>query len=153
MKISCTPIPVLERSAAHKPCARSSHAACAVDDRWVIVHGGWTGLKPLSCCWALNLETFSWNQIKAAGEQPSARQGHSISFFPKTRKLLLFGGLDASGAVVKDKAYFLTVPADITDRWHWQVGEVETSHECVLNCSPSACSLCWSITHNRRDHG
>ncbi|EKX47919.1 hypothetical protein GUITHDRAFT_106467 [Guillardia theta CCMP2712] len=66
------------------------------------------------------METFSWNQIKAAGEQPSARQGHSISFFPKTRKLLLFGGLDASGAVVKDKAYFLTVPNDITDRWHWQ---------------------------------
>eukprot|EP00960_Hanusia_phi_P071793 767633-Hanusia_phi.AAC.8 len=120
MQVSCTPIPVPERSAAHRPCARSYHAACAIDDQWVVVHGGWTGLKPLSCCWALNMETFSWIQIKFVGEQPSARQGHSITFFPKARRLFLFGGLDASGAVVKDKAYFLSVPHDLSERWQWQ---------------------------------
>ena len=34
-----------------RPLSRAFHAACVVDDRYLIVFGGSTGVKLLSCTW------------------------------------------------------------------------------------------------------
>jgi hypothetical protein len=91
-----------------KPSGRAHHAACIVENRFLLVHGGNNGLRPISCCWALDLATSIWTEVSTDGHSmgeakcvadtlrmPSARYGHSLSYLPDHKIVLLLGGLDA----------------------------------------------------------
>ena len=45
------------------PPARYFHAAVCLDDRYIFIHGGFSGMRPLSCCWVLDLSTASWTEV------------------------------------------------------------------------------------------
>jgi hypothetical protein len=46
------------------------HVQCVVDNRFMLVHGGYNGLRPITCFWVLDLATGSWIEHGLAeGEQ------------------------------------------------------------------------------------
>ena len=84
----------------------------------MLVHGGDNGLRPITCFWVLDLATGSWIEHGLAeGEQctvdsiPSARYGHSLTYFPGQRLVLLLGGLNSAKRSVNDTAFTMRVPA------------------------------------------
>jgi hypothetical protein len=109
-------------SSRPKPAGRAHHAACVIDSRYMLIHGGCNGLRPISCAWVLDLGTSSWTEVGVAargGEHapvphPSARYGHSLTYFAVQRHVLLVGGLDAGKRLVLDTAFVMRIPEPST---------------------------------------
>ena len=117
------------KDASRRPAGRAHHAACIVDSRFMLVHGGHNGLRALSCSWLLDLATSTWIEVgltTATGESsssqliPSARYGHSLTYFQDCRLVVLIGGLDAGKHVVEDNAFTMRVPDEPCSRQDWQ---------------------------------
>ena len=140
-------------AAIRKPTGRVHHVACVVDERYLLVHGGVSnGLRPITCCWALDLSTSTWNLVgedsiglsaqnetchseirdlvasvwhnnftdtKIEDKFPSARYGHSLTYFAEQRLVLLLGGLDTSKRAVANGAFFLKVPDEFEHKLVW----------------------------------
>ncbi len=82
------------------PSVREYHAAVAdpVAQR-MIVFGGLNGSTPLSDLWQLTLSgTMTWTALTATGTPPAARYGHSAVHDPVRRRMIVFGGRNASTA-------------------------------------------------------
>lgn len=93
------------------PPARGAHAACFIDNRKMVIHGGigLCGLR-LGDTWVLELsENFcfgSWQQL-VTRLSPPARSGHSLTYIGGNRTVL-FGGRGVGYEVLND-VWFLDV--------------------------------------------
>lgn len=99
------------------PSARVDHSmAYASDAGQVILFGGVDSIRGsswLNDTWAYDSATNTWTELFPDGGLPSARCGHSMVYDPGTGRVLMFGGLDSTYAVLNDDwAYD---PA--TNRW------------------------------------
>ncbi|KQJ95690.1 hypothetical protein BRADI_3g18560v3 [Brachypodium distachyon] len=67
------------------PSPRGAHAACCVDDKFIVIHGG-IGLNGsrLGDTWLLDisggLQSGSWRQMGDTGPLPSPRSGHTLTW-------------------------------------------------------------------------
>jgi hypothetical protein len=80
------------------PSARFGHAAIydPVRDR-IVVFGGYDG-SLRNDAWALSLSgTPAWSQLNPSGAPPSARSNHTAIYDPVGDRMVVFGGMDASG--------------------------------------------------------
>ena len=81
------------------PAARYGHSAVAYRDSWIIFGG--TGISNLcNDVWAFSFASSKWGHIPCTGAHPSPRTNHSATIFGN--KLVIYGGYDASGALIKD---------------------------------------------------
>ncbi|KAK3121341.1 hypothetical protein QOZ80_8BG0651100 [Eleusine coracana subsp. coracana] len=98
------------------PPPRGAHAACCVDDKFIIIHGG-VGLygSRLGDTWLLDLSnglgSGSWHQIGNSWPLPPPRSGHSLTWIGETR-MVLFGGRGSEFEVLNDVWLF-----DISDHY------------------------------------
>ncbi|TVU42044.1 hypothetical protein EJB05_08427 [Eragrostis curvula] len=98
------------------PPPRGAHAACCVDDKFIIIHGG-IGLygSRLGDTWLLDLSnglgSGSWHQIGHTWPLPPPRSGHSLTWIGGTR-MVLFGGRGSEFEVLNDVWLF-----DISDQY------------------------------------
>lgn len=87
------------------PPARGAHAACSIDNRLMLIHGG-IGLNGvrLGDTWILELEenfcSGKWREILTY-PSPAARSGHSLTCIEGTR-IVLFGGRGLGYEVLND---------------------------------------------------
>ena len=63
------------------PTARSAHAACAVEDRFLLIFGGGSVARCYNDVWVFDTEAGTWSSLKPAGLAPSARAGDSSHQF------------------------------------------------------------------------
>lgn len=88
------------------PPPRGAHAACCVDDKFIVIHGG-VGLygSRLGDTWLLDvsngLRSGSWHQIGNTWPLPPPRSGHSLTWIGGTR-MVLFGGRGSEFEVLND---------------------------------------------------
>lgn len=98
------------------PPPRGAHAACCVDDKFIVIHGG-IGLygSRLGDTWLLDLsnglQSSSWHQIGNTWPLPPPRSGHSLTWIGGTR-MVLFGGRGSEFEVLNDVWLF-----DISDHY------------------------------------
>ncbi|XP_031281306.1 F-box/kelch-repeat protein At1g51550 [Pistacia vera] len=87
------------------PPPRGAHAACCIDNRKMVVHGGigFDGLR-LGDTWVLEIsENFcfgSWHEVMTV-PSPPARSGHTLTYTGRNQ-LVLFGGRGAVYEVLSD---------------------------------------------------
>ncbi|KAL5823596.1 hypothetical protein ACOSQ4_021496 [Xanthoceras sorbifolium] len=93
------------------PPPRGAHAACCIDNRRVVIHGGmgFHGVR-LGDTWVLELsENYcfgSWHEV-VSHPSPAARSGHSLTYIGGNRSVL-FGGRGLGYEVLND-VWFLDV--------------------------------------------
>ncbi|PWZ46287.1 F-box/kelch-repeat protein [Zea mays] len=98
------------------PPPRGAHAACCVDDKFIVIHGG-IGLygSRLGDTWLLDLsnglQSGSWHQIGNTWPLPQPRSGHSLTWIGSTC-MVLFGGRGSEFEVLNDVWLF-----DISDQY------------------------------------
>ena len=115
--------------------------------RFLLINGGSSGLRPLSCTWVLDLSTASWTEVgtlkahaqrelshqlaqaegrraKAAGDEqvlPCARYAHSVTWFPSHRLIILLGGFDNLKRATAESGFAMHVPREnlsSREAWH-----------------------------------
>ena len=81
-----------------RPLSRAFHAACVVEERFLVIFGGTTGVKLLSCTWEFDLEQECWRKIQHDPDSlvPTGRYCHTLTHLKSKRELLLLGGLGIS---------------------------------------------------------
>uniref|UniRef100_J3MRD5 Uncharacterized protein n=1 Tax=Oryza brachyantha TaxID=4533 RepID=J3MRD5_ORYBR len=90
----------------HAPPPRGAHAACCVDDKFIVIHGG-IGLSGsrLGDTWLLDLSnglrSGSWHQIGDTEPLPLSRSGHTLTWIGGSR-MVLFGGRGSEFDVLND---------------------------------------------------
>ncbi|KAM0923666.1 hypothetical protein ACQ4PT_005400 [Festuca glaucescens] len=88
------------------PSPRGAHAACCLDDKFIVIHGG-IGVhgSRLGDTWLLDLSdglrSGSWRQMEDTGPFPSPRSGHTLTWIGETH-LVLFGGRGSEYDVLND---------------------------------------------------
>ena len=58
----------------------------------MIVFGGFDDVRFMNDVWALDLSTLAWQQLTPGGNIPPARYGHSATFDPDRREMVVIGG-------------------------------------------------------------
>ncbi|VAI87553.1 unnamed protein product [Triticum turgidum subsp. durum] len=111
------------------PSPRGAHAACCIDDKFIVIHGG-IGVhgSRLGDTWLLDLsdglQSGSWRRMGDTGPLPSARSGHTLTWIgelPSPRaghsatflfggKILVYGGEDKERRRMDD-FWILDIPA------------------------------------------
>ncbi|VAI75409.1 unnamed protein product [Triticum turgidum subsp. durum] len=111
------------------PSPRGAHAACCIDDKFIVIHGG-IGVhgSRLGDTWLLDLSdglrSGSWRRMRNTGPLPSARSGHTLTWIgelPSPRaghsatflfggKILVYGGEDKERRRMDD-FWILDIPA------------------------------------------
>ena len=83
----------------------------AMDSALMALFGGNTvdGPGPTNDLWFLDTANDTWTRVEVEGEAPSPRYGHDAVWLAESRKLIVFGGHDASGDV--NDLWELAVPA------------------------------------------
>ncbi|KAG8046792.1 hypothetical protein GUJ93_ZPchr0008g12936 [Zizania palustris] len=109
------------------PSPRGAHAACCVDDKFIVIHGG-IGLygSRLGDTWLLDLSnglrSGSWHQVGDTEPLPLYRSGHTLTWIGGTR-MVLFGGRGSEFDVLND-VWLL----DISERYpKWKEVKYELS--------------------------
>jgi Galactose oxidase, central domain len=94
-----------------KPSPRNFYAMVAMDSALMALFGGNTADDPgpMNDLWFLDTANDTWTQMQAEGEAPAPRYGHDAVWLAESRRLIVFGGHDASGDV--NDLWELTVPA------------------------------------------
>lgn len=88
------------------PSPRGAHAACCMDDKFIVIHGG-IGVhgSRLGDTWLLDLSdglrSGSWRRMGDTGPLPSARSGHTLTWIGD-RRMVLFGGRGSEYEVLSD---------------------------------------------------
>ena len=62
----------------------------------MIVFGGYDDVAFMNDVWSLDLGTLAWQQLAPGGDVPSGRYGHSATFDPDRREMVVFGGYDGA---------------------------------------------------------
>lgn len=82
------------KPAGEKPSKRYGHQAVGTADGRMVIFGGYNG-SFLNDVHELKLDgSPKWRRIKAHGEPPIARDGHSAVLAPDGHTMLVFGGFD-----------------------------------------------------------
>ena len=85
----------------NKPVARSSHTLTNVGEQLYLVGGEHTPREPLtSDLYRFDLQQQSWDTLKAAGQAPPARVGHTAAAVGS--QVLVFGGRVGSPVADRD---------------------------------------------------
>ena len=80
---------------------RAQHAAaCSADGRYVFLHGGYDGAKPLTDVWQLDYAAQTLRKLELDMPVPEARSRHTCHMIGDT--LHLFGGYDGSKPTAGD---------------------------------------------------
>jgi hypothetical protein len=100
-----------EITSESKPSPRNFYAMAETDPGRIALFGGNSvdGPGPVNDLWFFDSATDTWTLAQPEGEAPSARYGHDAVWVPEARKLIVFGGHDASGDV--NDLWELTIPA------------------------------------------
>ena len=82
-----------------RPSPRYKHAAALIPDKGgkarMLIFGGQDEEKTaLNDVHLLDLETKIWTKPEAAGQKPSPRYGHTATFIPAKRTVIVLGGTD-----------------------------------------------------------
>ncbi|GER53682.1 kelch repeat-containing F-box family protein [Striga asiatica] len=95
------------------PPPRGAHAACCIDNKYVLVHGGIgpSGTR-LGDTWILDPDSKTWRQITARPSPPS-RSGHTLTHVGQSAGTVLFGGR-GTGLEVLGDVWLLN------SRWEWR---------------------------------
>lgn len=75
----------------HVPSPRSGHAAVLLDDRYMLIFGGYNGEKHLSDMFVLDTEAMSWEQKTLPLGHPLGRSAHALSLVGEERVYMTFG--------------------------------------------------------------
>jgi hypothetical protein len=94
-----------------KPSPRNFYAMAETDPGRIALFGGNTVdvPGPMNDLWFFNSATDTWTLAQPEGEAPSARYGHDAVWLPEGRRLIVFGGHDATGDL--NDLWELTIPA------------------------------------------
>ena len=94
-----------------KPSPRNFSAMAETDPGRIALFGGNTVdvPGPMNDLWFFDSVTDSWTLAQPEGEAPSARYGHDAVWLPESRRLIIFGGHDATGDL--NDLWELTLPA------------------------------------------
>ncbi|ONK57169.1 uncharacterized protein A4U43_C10F17310 [Asparagus officinalis] len=82
------------------PTPREFAAASAIENRKIIMYGGWDGKKWLSDVYVLDTMSLEWMELSITGSAPPPRCGHTATMVEK--RLLIFGGRGGSGPIMGD---------------------------------------------------
>ena len=63
----------------------------------MIVFGGYDDVTFMNDVWSLDLATNAWQPLSAGGDVPLGRYGHSATFDPDRREMVVFGGYRYNG--------------------------------------------------------
>lgn len=63
----------------------------------MIVFGGYDDVTFMNDVWSLDLATNTWQQLTPGGDVPPERYGHSATFDPDRREMVVFGGYRYNG--------------------------------------------------------
>jgi Galactose oxidase, central domain len=77
------------------PTARRGAASCVVDDRFLLVHGGFNGSRCLDDLYALDTMSSSWSKVHVdcnATQQPGPRALHAMCTIANGQSIILHGG-------------------------------------------------------------
>lgn len=94
---------MLHEAPGDAPEARYSHSAIFEPVRGrMVVFGGFGG-SYLADVWTLGMgDDAGWEELHPLGTPPSARLGHSAIYDPIGDRMIVFGGMDASGRFLED---------------------------------------------------
>lgn len=73
----------------------------------LILFGGYDGVKRFDDIWVYDFAVRSWTELHPTGRKPSARDGHSMTYEPVSRRAILFGGYDGAARLNDTWAYDL----------------------------------------------
>jgi host cell factor len=117
------------------PSARGGHSAILANTQLIIFGGHYFGghgkFVYLNDIHRLDLETSTWHEVRAGGEPPAPRYGHSAVLVGGT-KMFIFGGKGDNGQVFRDMYYL-----DLTDstwyivNWTTDAPSGRFGHACV----------------------
>jgi len=93
------------------PPRRAAHTAIydPASDR-MVVFGGSDGVSFMNDVWTLNLATNTWQPLPTSGDFVPVRYGHSATFDPERREMIVFGGYN--GAYLDD-LYVLSLDSGV----------------------------------------
>ncbi|KAK4235386.1 hypothetical protein C8A03DRAFT_17867 [Achaetomium macrosporum] len=100
------PFPLQDASTGETlvPAPRAEHAACAYNDRYLLVHGGRDGAgKPVdedNCLWQWDSEKLSWSKLRGdsqLGRAMAPRYGHWMFADGRQGFLVVVGGTTTKG--------------------------------------------------------
>jgi N-acetylneuraminic acid mutarotase len=77
------------------PAPRAGHTATRIDDSHFCIIGGGTPSNVFNDVYLFDISNNNWIKVKAAGQQPERRCGHSATKVDS--KILIFGGGDVDG--------------------------------------------------------
>jgi len=105
------------------PSPRAEHSAVydSVFDRMIVYAGRDSASNPLADVWALDSVSMGdghWRQLSPAGTPPSARFDHSGAYERTNRRLVVFGGRGASGALGDLYTLDLTTSDGLWSAWN-----------------------------------
>ncbi|TMQ69727.1 MAG: hypothetical protein E6K80_10795 [Candidatus Eisenbacteria bacterium] len=109
---------VWPRAAWSQPPPLDDHSAIYDPVRQrMIVFGGESGGQSNNATWELSLSSNPhWNPLTPAGSPPSERKGQSVIYDPVRDRIIVFGGVDASGK--RNDVWVLSLSG--TPTWtHW----------------------------------
>jgi hypothetical protein len=92
-----------------KPSPRNFYAMAETDPGRIALFGGSTEDGETNDLWLFDSQTDTWTLAQPEGDPPSARYGHDAVWLPDTRRLIVFGGHDATGDL--NDLWELTIPA------------------------------------------
>lgn len=99
---------------AKVPSARTRHSACAFDER-VAVYGGVDQSGQLigdaPTIWLFNPAYHSWEALDSLNPETQPQPRSSAGLFAHQNNLILYGGVDTQGTLLKDTWHF-----DVTNR-------------------------------------
>ncbi|TYZ68802.1 hypothetical protein PybrP1_005218 [[Pythium] brassicae (nom. inval.)] len=75
--------------------APRSYAGMAAGRDKIFVYGGYDGRQQFGGIYAFDVARSRWDKVAAAGEKPTARMNHSLTFVPPNH-LVMFGGREHS---------------------------------------------------------
>ncbi|KAG4169595.1 hypothetical protein ERO13_A12G091000v2 [Gossypium hirsutum] len=82
------------------PSSRDFSAASAIENRKIVMYGGWDGKKWLSDVYILDTISLEWMELSVTGSLPPPRCGHTATMVEK--RLLVFGGRGGGGPIMSD---------------------------------------------------
>lgn len=101
----------INRASGHVPTPRSAHGQSMIDDRYIIVMGGWDGRVELDDVHVFDTATKLWHHMPTQGTRPPRRHFHT--FIVVNGWGMLIGGYD--GDVWMDDVWGLNLQ---TWTWH-----------------------------------
>ncbi|KAG4169594.1 hypothetical protein ERO13_A12G091000v2 [Gossypium hirsutum] len=122
------------------PSSRDFSAASAIENRKIVMYGGWDGKKWLSDVYILDTISLEWMELSVTGSLPPPRCGHTATMVEK--RLLVFGGRGGGGPIMSDLWALKGLIEEGRERNTW-MDPIEASRSIAF-------SPLWTYGHIRR---